>query len=1039
MRRAALFLWVITIGCGDPVPDMVFEAGIPPATPDARPPRLGDDGGPPPPDVVPMGPFSEIAINEIQCRGDEWVELIWVGGAAPADLTGWWLNDSVDPARRLFLGADAQLGANTHFVVRFGEDAPFMLSCTEDQLTLGVGDQVITSVSWTELPESGTWGRLPNRTGPFTQTRATPGQANLPPSVGTVHLNEVQCRGEEWVELYAPGEDALDLSGWRLTDDPGNPARGQRLQGEIEAGGFRVIEGEVLGFGIGCGQDELRLIDAAGETNDSVQVGAPPRAYTYGRLPNGVGAWAPTDPTPGETNRAPVEDHPLFDPNRVNTISIALTPDGRMSLDSTPRTYVAARVEIEGHPERAVGVRLKGRYGSFRPLQEKPALKVKFIHEDGAAFLGLKKLALNNFAQDPSALAEWTAYTLFRAMGVPAPRVGYAVVSIDGEDKGLYAVVESMDDVALDRWFASTKHLYEGAYGQDLYPHVVADFELDEGDEDRADLAAVVNAFETNAPELVYGATTALVDWPEVLAAMATEIFIGHWDGYTPSRNNYFLHFDDAGRLSLLPWGTDQTFRDVLALDRGDGRLLRACFADLMCRAAFDASLVTVADAVDTLGLPAALDRRGQVLAPVAALDPFGLGEEQAYLDQLEETKRFLAERQAEIRDAVQCLSGADRDADDDGFDCAVDCDDGDPNTHPGAEEICGDGVDQNCTGWQDDGPDCPDCVPVNRGDHQYLVCTTPRTFDAAETHCRDQGAQMVVFEHPAEAVSIARAAMDVRWQRYWIGLTDRAREGAFAWVDGQPLGLDFWADDQPDNQGDSDCVLAEADSYGRWKDAPCDERYAVICETPCEAEDVDGDGYTECTGDCREGDRTIGPQRDELCGNLVDENCDGEVDDPATCPQCTIVTRGAHGYALCRSERGWSAAREECWRMGYDLPVLGDATESDWLIERAMSFDIWGVWIGLTDSEREGFFRWVDETALVYAPWAEGEPNDAGDGEDCAHTFPDGWNDLPCGMEIPFACEAPCDGRDADGDGLDNCGADCDDRDPEIGVECPR
>lgn len=297
----------------------------------------------------------------------------------------------------------------------------------------------------------------------------------------------------------------------------------------------------------------------------------------------------------------------------------------------------------------------------------------------------------------------------------------------------------------------------------------------------------------------------------------------------------------------------------------------------------------------------------------------------------------------------------------------------------------------------------------------------------------------MVVFEHPAEAVSIARAATQIRWQRYWIGLTDRAREGTFNWVDGQPLALGFWADGQPNNLGESDCVIAETDTYGRWNDAPCDEAHAVICEMPCRAEDTDGDGFTECTGDCLEGDRTVGPRRDELCGNAVDENCDGEIDDPAVCPQCTIVTRGTHGYAICRSERGWSDAREECWRMGYDLPVLADEAESDWLLERAISFDIWGVWIGLTDSEREGTFRWVDDTALDYAPWAEGEPNDAGDGEDCAHTFPDGWNDLPCGMEIPFACEAPCAGQDADGDGLDDCGADCDDTDPEIGVECPR
>jgi len=984
-----------------------------------------------------MGPRSALAINEIQCRGDEWVELIWVDGTAPVDLTGWWVSDSEDPQRRIALEADAPLGANTYHVVEIEDDAPFNLSCETGGLLLGVDGHIVSAVSWTELPESGTWGRLPNRTGPFTQNRATPGLANMPPSTGRVRLNEVQCRSEEWIELYVPDNEPVDLTGWRLTDDAEGDG-GHALRAEVEPGGYHVISGAELGFGIGCGEDELLLVNAAGHVADSVRLGPTPPAYTYGRLPNGTGPWAPTAPTQGAENQAPSEEHPVFDPERVQRIHIELTPAARTRLAQNPRTYVDAVFTMEGQPERTVGVRLKGRHGSFRPLDDKPALKVKFTHEDGDPFIGLDKIAMNNFVQDPSVVAEWTAYTLFRAMGVPAPRIGYAVVTINDEPKGLYGLVESMDDVALDRWFESTKHLYEGAYGQDLFLHRADEFEIDEGDDDRSDLMAVINAFDSMPPAAVYGASAALVNWPEVVTAMATEVFIGHWDGYAWSRNNYFLHLDDDGRLSLLPWGTDQTFRDFLDFDRGQGRLFELCFADLMCRAEFDANLVIVAETVDRLGLANEIDRKAEWLSPFLLADPFGVGEAHAFADQIAETKRYLSARQAEIREDLQCLSGANRDVDDDGFDCAVDCDDDDPNTHPGAREICGDEIDQNCSGWLDDGPDCPDCVPVDRGDHRYLVCTTPRTFDDARAHCRAQGGEMVVFEHPAEATSIARAAMETRWQRYWIGLTDRAEEGVYVWVDGQPLAREFWAEGAPNGGDEGDCVHAEADTVGRWEESACDERHAVICEMPCEAVDVDGDGFTECTGDCREGDRTIGPQRDELCGNEDDENCNGEIDDNEVCPRCTRVNRGLHAYAICRSERRWSDAREECWRMGYDLAVLENEAEYAWLARNAALLDVWSLWIGLTDIGREGRFEWVNNRPVEYAPWALGEPNDGGEGEDCAQIFPGGWNDLPCQMSIPFVCEAPCDGRDADGDGLDDCGADCDDTDREIGLECP-
>jgi spore coat protein CotH len=74
-------------------------------------------------------------------------------------------------------------------------------------------------------------------------------------------------------------------------------------------------------------------------------------------------------------------------------------------------------------------------------------------------------------------------------MGIAAPRATWVTVRVNGEDYGTYLSVEGYDDVMLDRWFDTTTHLYEGAYGQDLTPDQVFWLESDEGDEwNRADL-----------------------------------------------------------------------------------------------------------------------------------------------------------------------------------------------------------------------------------------------------------------------------------------------------------------------------------------------------------------------------------------------------------------------------------------------------------------------------------------------------------------------------------------------------------------------
>ena len=255
----------------------------------------------------------------------------------------------------------------------------------------------------------------------------------------------------------------------------------------------------------------------------------------------------------------------LFDPLKVITIKIdhalgepVLT---HKYLDSPVFRKANIRIYMAGSKKYValanVGVRLKG---SYTRKFEKMSLKVnldEFV--PGQNFLGITRLTLNAMYQDWSLVHEVTGYKLFRSAGIPAPRAGYAKVSVEGRYMGLYLNLESIDSDMLKRWFKSTKHVYSGPRPCDLTPYNQC-YQPSLGDTNRADLVQFTKLDNLHGSQW----------WTEfkkrsnselVLRMIATEIFLSHWDGYNGySKNNHFVHFDNKNRMTLIPWGLDQTF-----------------------------------------------------------------------------------------------------------------------------------------------------------------------------------------------------------------------------------------------------------------------------------------------------------------------------------------------------------------------------------------------------------------------------------------------------------------------------------------------
>jgi hypothetical protein len=259
---------------------------------------------------------------------------------------------------------------------------------------------------------------------------------------------------------------------------------------------------------------------------------------------------------------------------RVDLNLPQLTVDA-LNNTSTYKTYQpgAVTMSVDGRTSGLLDmeIRLKGST-SISKLRDTPSFKILFPKgpaENG--YLGQRRLTLNAMTQDGSKVHEYGAYALFNAMGLPASKTGWARVYVNGVDRGLYLNVEQPDEnFAAKKFKDITQHIYEGVairdlkIGNDDGDNLTGAFPADYGwkvTPNKNDLTKLISVANYKDPANWYKGLESVLDRPALIKFMATEAFLGHWDGYTgPIINNYFIRSSTRGKFTFIPWGVDQTF-----------------------------------------------------------------------------------------------------------------------------------------------------------------------------------------------------------------------------------------------------------------------------------------------------------------------------------------------------------------------------------------------------------------------------------------------------------------------------------------------
>ncbi len=284
-------------------------------------------------------------------------------------------------------------------------------------------------------------------------------------------------------------------------------------------------------------------------------------------------AWALVQSTPpvfGDSTKAGRKSDELFTDQAVRRLQIEIPVEGmailqgyvwNRKLNGQDRTNVLGTVREGNRVYTNVAFHLKGGLGSFRPLDDKPALTLSFEkYAPGQRFHGLQKIHLNNSVQDPSYLSEKICREMFLAAGIPAPRAGHALVRLNDRNLGLYVLMEGWNKQFLKQYFKDARgNLYDGGFGNEITNHLA----INSGDfpNDRSRLEALGRAAED--PDLGKRLLRMgeVLDIDRFLTFVAMEVMLAHWDGYTMNKNNFRV-FDDLSqnRLVFLPHGMDQMF-----------------------------------------------------------------------------------------------------------------------------------------------------------------------------------------------------------------------------------------------------------------------------------------------------------------------------------------------------------------------------------------------------------------------------------------------------------------------------------------------
>lgn len=268
----------------------------------------------------------------------------------------------------------------------------------------------------------------------------------------------------------------------------------------------------------------------------------------------------------------------LYDPDVLRTIFLDFeSDDWEAELSDFIRTdvEVPATMTVDGKVYPNVGVSFRGASSLMMvPAGSKRSFNISVDYADkDQRLLGVKTLNLLNAHGDPSFLRAPLFAHIASTLKIPAPRVNFVRVVINGESWGLYQNAEQFDKIMVERLFNSSKGARwkvpgspQGRggleyLGEDIEPYRRR-YEIKSKDDAKSwraliDLCRTLN--ETPIDDLEAALKTKL-DIEGTLWFLALDVATSNEDGYWVRASDYSIYLDEKGLFHILPHDANETF-----------------------------------------------------------------------------------------------------------------------------------------------------------------------------------------------------------------------------------------------------------------------------------------------------------------------------------------------------------------------------------------------------------------------------------------------------------------------------------------------